>query len=315
MTHEAAATRTFPARKSSRAVTDAEREAFQNRGYVRIDDLLDAAEIAHYGAAVDRGVADRTAHDPRTLAEKTQYEQSFQQCLNLWEDRPDVRPLTFHPRIAEAAAELLGAPAVRVWHDQALYKEADGRVTDPHQDHPYWAINEARTITAWIPFQDVDETNGHMGYIAGTHTSGLRHFANIFSGNGLDLEAHPETSAHEVEWLDVPAGSVSFHHGLTVHLAKANKSSLPRRVHTIIFFADGCTRSKRPHPSVDRPGIAVGAPIESILTPIAWPSDPNTLPETPKPPTPLIPGWAGWTPTPENIKAYITFMKTQNIEL
>ena len=69
------------------------------------------------------------------MAEKSRYEQSFQQCLNLWEGHPGVRPLTVHPRIGQAAALLLGVPALRLWHDQALYKEAGGRGTDAHQNH------------------------------------------------------------------------------------------------------------------------------------------------------------------------------------
>ena len=69
-------------------------------------------------------------------------------------------------------------------------------------------------------------------------------------------------------------GSVAFHHGLTVHMARANRSSRVRRVHTMIYFRDGATRSQPyVHPSVDRPGIKVGEPIASELTPIVWPRD------------------------------------------
>ena len=50
-------------------------------------------------------------------------------------------------------------------HDQALYKEAGGRETDPHQDHPYWPIVETDTITAWIPFDGSTLANGAMGYL------------------------------------------------------------------------------------------------------------------------------------------------------
>ena len=51
-------------------------------------------------------------------------------------------------RIARTAAALLGVDAVRLWHDQALYKESGGRETDPHQDLPYWPIAEPTTVTA-----------------------------------------------------------------------------------------------------------------------------------------------------------------------
>ena len=98
--------------------------------------------------------------------------------------------------------------------------------------------------------------------------------------------------------MEVPAGAVAFHHGLTVHLARPNQTSLTRRVHTVIYFADGSTRVARahPHPSVDRAGIAPGAVVASDVTPIAWPRAPGDLPPAPPRPDPPrrgLPGWPG----------------------
>jgi ectoine hydroxylase-related dioxygenase (phytanoyl-CoA dioxygenase family) len=219
------------------------------------------------------------------LAERSRYEQSFRQCQNLWEDVADLRPLTFHPRIARAAAELLGADAVRVWHDQALYKEAGGRQTDAHQDQPYWPIAEPRTVTAWIPLDGADLASGCMAYVPGSHAVGLRRFVDIFGVRDPepeDLLADPAISAIAPVFVEAPRGSVIFHHGLTAHLAGANTTDRPRRVHTVIYLADGCTRGRRfAHFAVDRPGIEVGAVIDSDLTPIAWPRPDGDLPPTP----------------------------------
>jgi hypothetical protein len=53
-----------------------------------------------------------------------------------------------------------------------------------------------------------------------------------------------------------------------------------RRVHTAIYFRDGCTRrNDRPHHSLDRDHIAVGAPIDGRATPIAYPLAGGRLPE------------------------------------
>ena len=57
-------------------------------------------------------IAVLTVSDTRTLAEKSAYEQSFVQCQYIWEDFPDVRPLTFHPAIGElTAAIVVASPA------------------------------------------------------------------------------------------------------------------------------------------------------------------------------------------------------------
>jgi len=261
-------------------------EDFRRDGFVVVPDLLRADELRAFGAAVDEGVARRSRHDTRAVSEKTLYEQSFVQCQNLWEDCAEVRPLTFHPALAETAARLLDVGAVRLWHDQALYKEAGGRETDPHQDHPYWPIVETDTVTAWIPLDGSTLEGGAMGYLPGSHRLGVREFVDIFTGSGEDPLTRRELREIEPTFVEVPAGSVAFHHGLTFHLAKPNLTGTVRRVHTVIYFADGSTRGagRFPHPSVERAGIAMGAVIASDVTPVAWPRPAGDLPPPPAEP-------------------------------
>ena len=127
--------------------------------------------------------------------------------------------------------------------------------------------------------------------------SGLRAFANIFTAEGFDLETGPEARGVPVAFPDIPAGSVAFHHALTLHMAKPNPTESTRRVHTVIFFADGNRRSGFPaaHPSVDRAAIARGQKIDSEFTPLAWPRPADALlPAAPPLPDPLRRGWPGW---------------------
>jgi ectoine hydroxylase-related dioxygenase (phytanoyl-CoA dioxygenase family) len=257
-------------------------EQFDRDGFVVVPGLLESDELDRYNAEVTAAVARRTAGDERPLEQRSRYEQSFVQCMNLWEDTPSVRPLTFHPRLGQAAAELLGVPAVRVWHDQALYKLAGGRGTDAHQDHPYWPMKETASVTAWVPFEGSTRASGAMAFLPGTHRIGMRKFVNIFFGEPEDILADPEVAGIEPVYVEVPKGSVSFHHGLTVHLADPNSTDRDRAVHTVIYFADGNTRGYPfPHFAVERGGIQVGEKIDSDVTPIAWPRPDGDLPPVP----------------------------------
>jgi len=261
--------------------------AFRRDGFVVVLDLLTQEEISHFSKCVDAAVASRQHGRPR-LEERSRYEQSFLQSINLWEDHPDVRPLSFHPRVCAAAAQLLGVERIRLWHDQALYKEPGGRETDAHQDQPYWPMREADALTAWIPFDDVRDENGRMGYVPGSHAVGLRRFVNIFLGEPEDVLARPELAGRAPVFVDVPRGAVAFHHSLTVHCAKPNLSERMRRVHTMILFRDGATRAseKYHHPCVDRAGLREGEPIASDVTPLAWPRPDGSLPPRPSHPMP-----------------------------
>ena len=261
-------------------------EQFRRDGFVVVDNLLTEEELERFGAAVDRAVKDRGRNDSRVLEQKSPYEQSFTQCINLWEDHPDVLPLTFHPKISEAAATLIGVPSLRLWHDQALYKEAGGRYTEPHQDQPYWPMDETATLTAWIPFDGSTHETGCMAYVPGSHRVGLRKFVNIFTADEtVKILEDPKLTGAAPTYVEVPRGAVAFHHGLTVHMAKPNRSRSTRRVHTMIYFKEGATRTKSwVHPSVDRPGIKLGEAIASDLTPIVWPRGEGDLPKPPKMP-------------------------------
>lgn len=276
----------------STALLDADLVArFRRDGFVVVPDLLDDDELDHLGAAVTAAVQARNRADHRPLAEKNRYEQSFIQCMNLWEDCEAVRPLTFHQRIGRAAGALLGVDALRLWHDQALFKVPGGRATDAHQDHPYWPIEQTASITAWIPFNDAARESGSLAFLPGSHLVGLRKFVNIFYGEPHDILADAEVAGIEPVYVEVPRGSVSFHHGLTVHFADGNTTDHERAVHTIIYFPDGSTRGyPHPHFAVDRGGIEVGQRIDSDVTPIAWPRPAGDLPVPPDSSIELPPG-------------------------
>ena len=188
------------------------KKRFNEDGFIVVRDVFKPSEIEFYREVVQEAIKERKQLDLRQLEDKSKYEQSFTQCQNLWEDYPEIRKLTFDQRICKIAAELLDVKAIRIWHDQALVKEAGGRETDPHHDQPYWPIKETNTITAWIPLCDVDSTNGQLGFYPGSHKNRNKQFINIFSGN-VDEEEFLESSnlsSSEVCYQELKAGDVSF---------------------------------------------------------------------------------------------------------
>lgn len=260
-------------------------DAFRRDGFVVVPGALTSGQIESFGAAVDEAVSNRSAGDHRSVEEKTLYEQSFIQCMNLWEDHPAVRAATFEPKLGRMAAQLLGVPKIRVWHDQALYKEPGGRETDPHQDLPFWPMRPADQVTAWIAFDGSSRDRGAMAYLPGSHSVGLKKFVDIthlMHPEPYPIMDDPAVAHIEPVWIEVEPGDVVFHHSLTVHLASPNETDHMRRVFCIIYFADGCVRAAPwPHVSVDRQGIELGERIQGDVTPIAWPRPEGDLPPAP----------------------------------
>lgn len=256
---------------------------FDRDGFVVTPGVLSGEELASYGKAIDAAVTQRTVTDTRDVAEKSTYEQSFIQCMRLWETDAAVRPLTFHPRLAQAAAELLGVAAVRIWQDQALYKEPGGRITDPHQDATFWPIGNAPLISAWIPLEDTRRGAGAMAYVPGSHKAGRLKVVNLLhTTEPYDILRDPALAGREPVFVEAPAGSVVWHHGLTVHQAEPNGTDRTRRTFTVVYIADGARREQSWDAfPLAREGIGVGELIEGPSLPIAWPREPGDLPDPP----------------------------------
>ena len=258
-------------------------DQFTRDGYVSTDGLLSVDEVDTFGEAIDNAVARRVDGDDRELAAKSVYEQSFVQCMRLWETDADVAPLTFHPRLAEAAAQLLGVEGVRIWQDQALYKEPGGRITDAHQDAPFWPIGDAPVVSAWIPLVGSTIENGAVGYVPGSHRLGKLKTVNLLEADeAYDILTDPAIGGRQPVYVEAAKGAVVWHHGMTVHAALANASGVTRRAFTVVYIADGCRRAE-PWPSfpLDRAGIAVGDVMQGEGLPLVWPRESTRVPDPP----------------------------------
>ena len=257
-------------------------EKYAARGFVVTPDVLSSLEIKEFGAAVDLEVARRGASDKRAVSEKNTYEQSFIQCMRLWETSTSVRPLTCHTGLAGIASQLMRVSSVRLWQDQALYKEAGGRETTPHQDQTFWPIGYEPLVSAWIPFDDVLLGNGAMSYVPGSHRAGRLKVVDItHSTDPYAILDDPALRGRKPECVEVKSGSVIWHHGLMVHQASANFSRVTRRVFTIVYISADARRS-RPWPAypLDRENIKVGEGLRGDSMPVLWPA-PGSLPVPP----------------------------------
>ena len=258
-------------------------DAYQQNGFVKTDNVLSDKELARYARAVDNEVAVRTTADLRDVSEKSTYEQSFIQCMRLWETSEQVRALSCHPGLAGMAAQLLGVESVRLWQDQALYKESGGRETTAHQDETFWPIGTAPLVSAWIPFDAVTTNNGAMAYVPGSHRAGSLKTVDItHQSEPFDILRDPKLAGKTPQWVSVDPGAIVWHDGFTVHQASANNSDSTRRVFTIVYVASEAQRVK-PWPCfpLDREAIEVGEALGGDGLPVLWPPS-QALPTPPR---------------------------------
>lgn len=201
---------------------------------------------------------------------------AFLQIFNLWRTDESIKDLVFSKRIAGIATQLMETSGVRLYHDQALYKEPGGGYTPWHADQYYWPLASDKTITAWMPLQETPEEMGPLEFSAGSHAivEGRSLAISEDSEKIIDQKLRVTDFEHVVEKFDL--GEISFHSGWVFHRAGANNTSTMRQVMTIIYM-DSEMRLAEPQNQNQIndwntwcPGALVGEVVDTPMNPILY---------------------------------------------
>jgi ectoine hydroxylase-related dioxygenase (phytanoyl-CoA dioxygenase family) len=217
---------------------------FQRDGYLRGRSVLSDEHVDVLRSELQRVIDDDGKPDvPQPVLLRnlnaSRPEAPVWQIVNIWEASAPFRDLVIcNQHIAQEMAQLTGATQLRIWHDQVQYKPPKlGGTTMWHQDAPYWPIIEPMTeVSAWVALDDVDEENGCMRMVPGSHLWGNNidfiHSIPTFDAMPSEFEGH----TIQVRACPVRKGEVHYHHALTWHGSPDNKSERPRRAIAIHYM-------------------------------------------------------------------------------
>jgi ectoine hydroxylase-related dioxygenase (phytanoyl-CoA dioxygenase family) len=245
---------------------------YRRDGFVRIPDFLDAGELERWRAATDEAVAQRVAASGD--GDGSYYSRVFIQSMRLADTHAGMAELILDPRLGEIVATLAGIDGVRVWHDQALIKQAYGNPTAWHLDDPFWSFDSPDAISIWIALDDATIENGCLWYLPGSQRGARYETTQIGENFGALFDEYPDWLELEPVAAPCPAGGAVFHNGLVAHAAGANMTPRPRRAMTCAFMPDGARYNGRPHPMFPDDYVArlrMGDPLENDeLLPLVW---------------------------------------------
>jgi phytanoyl-CoA hydroxylase len=265
-------------KRESMMLSQAQIEQFKRVGYLNGGKVLDDETVETLRGEVMRVIEDRnnaTIQQPVLLRNLSGNDNApVWQIVNIWQASEPFREVMAHPKIVAGIADLTGANELHIWHDQIQYKPAQiGGVNMWHQDAPLWPILAPMTeVTAWVALDDVDEANGCMSMVPGSHLWGNHiDFLNTFKS----YEDMPsEYQGHKIEVIRCPVkkGEVHFHHALTWHGSHANTSGRPRRA-IALHYMSGDTRYVASGEHVMKQFVEVedGAPLRGRVFPRVYP--------------------------------------------
>lgn len=242
-------------------------EEFRKKGHTLTRGLLSSEEAAIYRDIIVEA-ADKLNTEKRKLEDRDTYGKAFLQIMNLWRNDERVKKFVMGKRFAKVAADLLGVENVRIYHDQALFKEAGGGPTPWHQDQYYWPIDTKNTITMWMPLVDINIDMGMLTFASGSHEQGRVFNTEISDESEAAYAAYVKKNGYEVtRATTMKAGDATWHYGYTIHNAPGNNSDTRREVVTIIYIADGAkiTEPQNSWQINDRKTWLMNGPIGEVI--------------------------------------------------
>ncbi len=221
---------------------------FDDRGFVAIRGFLQGDELALLRDNIERYIRDvvPTLPDSDAFYEDRQRPETLKQ-LHRMEQDPFFEDYLTHPLWKNTAEALLGEPVQTPLGVEWFNKPpATRHATPPHQDNYYFCLKPPLVLTMWLALDEVDEENGCLRYVPGSHQRGVRpHSRTSTLGFSQGVDDYGE--ADRLQEVAVPAepGDVLIHHGNTIHRADANRSATRhRRSFGMVFRGVNCQRDE-----------------------------------------------------------------------
>ncbi|MFD0205759.1 MULTISPECIES: phytanoyl-CoA dioxygenase family protein [Saccharothrix] len=146
------------------------------------------------------------------------------------------------PGVLDLVEQLVG-PDIAVFSAHFFCKPAgDGKSVPWHDDAYYWRetiIPSSEAVTVWLALDEVDEENGCMHVIPGTHVPGARQYRPTRNAdNVFDEELDPESvDAARAVPIRLRPNECSIHSATLVHGSEANSSDRRRCGFTMRYIS------------------------------------------------------------------------------
>jgi ectoine hydroxylase-related dioxygenase (phytanoyl-CoA dioxygenase family) len=211
-------------------------ESYRRDGYLMIESVLDARELATLRQVTDDLVAASravTQHNDIYDLEPTHStrEPRVRRIKEPHNAHPAYREIAFSKKIAAMLEPLLGSSGVRFQTGKLNMKAAGyGAAVEWHQDWAFYPHTNDDLLAIGLYLDDCGPDNGPLMVIPGSHTGPIadHHSSGVFCG-AID-PASSDIDFSKAVMLTGPAGSMTIHHVRMVHGSALNTSGRPRRL-------------------------------------------------------------------------------------
>lgn len=231
-------------------LSDKQNQAFNDNGYLLLEDAVTPTQLAELQRDMNAWSEESRAHKDN-YGETINHKPRFDLDPTHSPQHPALRrvnapievsaahlAVATDSRMVGAVADLIG-PNVKLHHTKTNSKQPN-TVTPVkyHQDFPFTPHSNDDVVTALLFLDDIDEANGALEVVPGSHRGPLH---SIWSGgqfNGFIDEAIEQQMRPRAKPLSGPAGSVCLMHTRLMHGSAPNSSVRPRTLFICVYSAD-----------------------------------------------------------------------------
>ncbi len=222
-------------------------QSFQRDGFVHLPGFMGTEEMAEIEARVQEVIECVVPSLPKTEAMYENYDrrETLKQVNVPAERAPALVALRASAKILGLVEGLLAEKAVPQSLELFIKPPKIGTPTPPHQDGFYFCLEPSTALTAWLALDDMDDENGTLHYVAGSHKNGvLTHGASQVLGFSQGVTAGDLAEFGREVGCPLRRGDLLVHDSLTIHRAEGNTSTRLRRALAMVYYGKSAQRDE-----------------------------------------------------------------------
>ena len=226
------------------------KSSFEEDGFIAVPGFCEADELQSIESALARFIDEVL---PSLPSEEVFYEDKGDQTtlkqIQRMHEHDEFFAVFFERKPAQLAEVLLGEPVIGKNMQYFNKPPGIGKATPAHQDGQYFMLQPCHALTMWLALDPVDEENGCVRYLGGSHHDGLRsHERTNTLGFSQGIVDFGKKETREEVPCPAHPGDLLAHHALTIHRADANLSrTRSRRALGFIFYGESSREDKVAH--------------------------------------------------------------------
>ena len=206
---------------------------YHETGYLAVENVLSAAEVADLRRVSDEFVAQSAAFTEHTDVfdlepGHTPQSPRLRRLKNPILHHPVYDATLRHPKILDIVADLIG-PTIRTNGNKLNMKSPEfGSPVEWHQDWAFYPHTNDDLLAVGVCMDDMMLINGCLLVIPGSHKGPI--YSHHEDGHFVGAVSEDIPNADKAVPLEVKAGGITIHHARTLHASALNKSAHPRRL-------------------------------------------------------------------------------------